>query len=106
MTSRAPAAAPARRVAQPVERASRDRERRRLAVADLDALAESTTELARSARVGQVFLRPEDQRRLVLGNLHGHDADAARKRRRVETVLAGPRSGAAEPDVQHVERPR
>src|SRR5206468_11568246 len=91
-------------IAQAVEGARGHGEQRGIAVADLDALTEPAPELACATGIGQVLLDPEHERRLVLGDLHRHDADAARKRRRVEPVLAGTRPGAAEADVEHVER--
>src|SRR5687768_16435003 len=90
-------------VAKAIERRGGDRERRVLAAADDHALPQTAAELAGAARIRTVFLRPENERRFVLGDLDRNDADAAGKCGGIETVLPRARTGAAEADVEHVE---
>src|SRR6185369_11298366 len=95
-----PAFAAARGVEAAVERAGGDGERRFLDIGDLDHLPEAAAELARTSGIGEEFLAPEHQRRLALGDLDRDRADAAGEGRGREPVLAWPRAGAAEPDIE------
>ena len=71
---------------------------------DLDDLAEAAAIFAGAARIGAVFLAPEQHGRDRLGDLDRHVAHAAGEGRGRQAVELGPGAGAAGMEAGDVER--
>ena len=101
--ARLAAVAAARGEEHAIAGAGRHDERRILAEADLDRLAEPAALLAGTARVGAQLLAPDHDRRDRLGDLDRDAAHPAREGSGRHAVLARPRAGAAGHDAHHRE---
>ena len=80
-----------------------DRERRILAAAHFDRLAEAAAEQAGAARIAAQFLAPEDERGHGFGDFDGNGLHARRIGRRRNAVMAPMRAHAAALEILRQE---